>query len=63
MGLCKCRVVTTLFCFQHRVNVCENCLVSEHPTVREDWKTSKNVLRLPCLGSACYRLTSPNLLG
>eukprot|EP00051_Salpingoeca_urceolata_P011446 m.141652 g.141652 ORF g.141652 m.141652 type:complete len:322 (+) comp17124_c0_seq3:192-1157(+) len=32
MGLCKCRVVTTLFCFQHRVNVCENCLVSEHPT-------------------------------
>eukprot|EP00053_Salpingoeca_punica_P007800 m.71001 g.71001 ORF g.71001 m.71001 type:complete len:329 (-) comp14336_c0_seq1:1006-1992(-) len=30
MGLCKCRVVTTLFCFQHRVNVCETCLVNEH---------------------------------
>eukprot|EP00052_Salpingoeca_macrocollata_P025714 m.234443 g.234443 ORF g.234443 m.234443 type:complete len:345 (-) comp22473_c1_seq6:1222-2256(-) len=30
MGLCKCRVVTTLFCFQHRVNVCENCLVKDH---------------------------------
>lgn len=34
MGLCKCRVVTTLFCFQHRVNVCERCLVSDHKTVR-----------------------------
>ncbi|NWV87563.1 ZFPL1 protein, partial [Machaerirhynchus nigripectus] len=33
MGLCKCpkRRVTTLFCFEHRVNVCENCLVSAHP--------------------------------
>lgn len=30
MGLCKCRVVTTLFCFQHRINVCENCLVDKH---------------------------------
>ena len=34
MGLCKCRVVTTLFCFQHRINVCEQCLVRDHPTVR-----------------------------
>ncbi|XP_031950860.1 zinc finger protein-like 1 [Corvus moneduloides] len=33
MGLCKCpkRRVTTLFCFEHRVNVCESCLVSAHP--------------------------------
>ncbi|KAF5394801.1 Zinc finger protein like 1 [Paragonimus heterotremus] len=32
MGLCKCerRRVTTLFCFEHRVNVCEFCLVSSH---------------------------------
>ncbi|XP_033927737.1 zinc finger protein-like 1 [Melopsittacus undulatus] len=33
MGLCKCpkRRVTNLFCFEHRVNVCESCLVSAHP--------------------------------
>ncbi|CAF3741461.1 unnamed protein product [Adineta steineri] len=33
MGLCKCpqRKVSTLFCFKHHVNVCESCLVSEHP--------------------------------
>ena len=33
MGLCKCpqRKVSTLFCFKHHVNVCEYCLVSEHP--------------------------------
>ncbi|GFN97086.1 Zinc finger protein-like 1 [Plakobranchus ocellatus] len=32
MGLCKCpkRKVTNLFCFEHRVNVCENCLVANH---------------------------------
>ncbi|TKR86949.1 hypothetical protein L596_011441 [Steinernema carpocapsae] len=32
MGLCKCpkRKVTNLFCFEHRVNVCENCLVDSH---------------------------------
>lgn len=34
MGLCKCpkRKVTNLFCFEHRVNVCEYCMVSTHPT-------------------------------
>lgn len=32
MGLCKCRVVTTLFCFQCKVNVCENCMVRDHKT-------------------------------
>jgi len=33
MGLCKCpkRKVTTLFCFEHRVNVCEHCLTDGHP--------------------------------
>lgn len=33
MGLCKCpkRVVTTQFCFEHRVNVCEHCMVTNHP--------------------------------
>ncbi|CAJ0939428.1 unnamed protein product, partial [Mesorhabditis belari] len=32
MGLCKCpkRKVTNLFCFEHRVNVCEFCLVDSH---------------------------------
>ncbi|KAI0237174.1 Zinc finger protein-like 1 [Lamellibrachia satsuma] len=32
MGLCKCpkKKVTSLFCFEHRVNVCEHCLVSNH---------------------------------
>jgi len=33
MGLCKCpkRQVTNQFCFEHRVNVCENCMVQSHP--------------------------------
>ena len=32
MGLCKCpnKKVTNLFCFVHRVNVCEHCLVANH---------------------------------
>ncbi|KAG8231155.1 hypothetical protein J437_LFUL011824 [Ladona fulva] len=32
MGLCKCpkRIVTNLFCYEHRVNVCEHCMVSNH---------------------------------
>ncbi|XP_003798682.1 zinc finger protein-like 1 [Otolemur garnettii] len=32
MGLCKCpkRKVTSLFCFEHRVNVCEHCLIANH---------------------------------
>lgn len=35
MGLCKCpkRKVTNLFCFEHRVNVCESCLVTGHHKV------------------------------
>ncbi|KAL6264144.1 hypothetical protein P5V15_004223 [Pogonomyrmex californicus] len=33
MGLCKCpkRRVTNQFCFEHRVNVCEHCMVTSHP--------------------------------
>jgi len=32
MGLCKCprKKVTNLFCFEHRVNVCEHCIVENH---------------------------------
>ena len=35
MGLCKCpkRRVTNQFCFEHRVNVCEWCMVQKHPKV------------------------------
>ncbi|KAL5285359.1 ZFPL1 family protein [Megaselia abdita] len=33
MGLCKCpkRQVTNQFCYEHRVNVCENCMIENHP--------------------------------
>lgn len=32
MGLCKCpkKKVTNLFCYEHRVNVCQNCMVKHH---------------------------------
>lgn len=32
MGLCRCRNVTSFFCFEHRKNVCEQCVVvaSDH---------------------------------
>uniref|UniRef100_A0A670ZM40 Zinc finger protein-like 1 n=1 Tax=Pseudonaja textilis TaxID=8673 RepID=A0A670ZM40_PSETE len=35
MGLCKCpkRKVTNLFCFEHRVNVCEYCIVANHAKI------------------------------
>ena len=35
MGLCKCpqRKVTNQFCFEHRVNVCEHCMVNRHQKV------------------------------
>lgn len=35
MGLCKCpkRLVTNQFCYEHRVNVCEHCMVQSHPKV------------------------------
>ncbi|KAI8921199.1 hypothetical protein DFJ77DRAFT_448956 [Powellomyces hirtus] len=32
MGLCSgCRRVTNLFCFNHRKNVCDQCMLTEHP--------------------------------
>ncbi|KAL7674946.1 hypothetical protein ACOME3_001218 [Neoechinorhynchus agilis] len=33
MGLCRCEAlqVTNLFCYEHQVNVCEECMISEHP--------------------------------
>lgn len=32
MGLCKCpkKEFTSLFCYKHRVNVCQHCMVSRH---------------------------------
>ncbi|KHJ40844.1 Plus-3 domain protein [Trichuris suis] len=32
MGLCKCakKRVTQMFCYEHRVNVCEYCIIEEH---------------------------------
>ncbi|CAB0006949.1 unnamed protein product [Nesidiocoris tenuis] len=32
MGLCKCpkKTVTTMFCYEHRVNVCQHCMVANH---------------------------------
>ncbi|KAF3841328.1 hypothetical protein F7725_007190 [Dissostichus mawsoni] len=50
MGLCKCpkRKVTNLFCFEHRVNVCEHCLVSNHNKV--------NVFHWSCLNDLASRL-------
>uniref|UniRef100_T1I0L6 Zinc finger protein-like 1 homolog n=1 Tax=Rhodnius prolixus TaxID=13249 RepID=T1I0L6_RHOPR len=32
MGLCKCpkKKVTNLFCYEHRVNVCQSCMVKHH---------------------------------
>ena len=42
MGLCKCpkRKVTSLFCYVHKVNVCESCMVEQHPRVSQDDKYS-----------------------
>ena len=34
MGLCKCRAVTGAFCYEHRRNVCERCIVADHKTVQ-----------------------------
>uniref|UniRef100_A0A2K5KJL3 Zinc finger protein-like 1 n=3 Tax=Cercopithecinae TaxID=9528 RepID=A0A2K5KJL3_CERAT len=46
MGLCKCpkRKVTNLFCFEHRVNVCEHCLVANHAKISFTGPASMNVL-------------------
>jgi hypothetical protein len=50
MGLCKCakKKVTNIFCFEHNVNVCEHCLVSDHERVNSylinNKKKSKNII-------------------
>ena len=48
MGLCKCpkRKVTNQFCFEHRVNVCEHCMVSNHPKVNKILVESFNLLNI-----------------
>jgi hypothetical protein len=28
MGLCQCRAVSSIFCFEHKRNICEKCLVN-----------------------------------
>eukprot|EP01088_Endostelium_zonatum_P017048 TRINITY_DN4855_c0_g2_i1.p1 TRINITY_DN4855_c0_g2~~TRINITY_DN4855_c0_g2_i1.p1 ORF type:complete len:263 (+),score=37.45 TRINITY_DN4855_c0_g2_i1:164-952(+) len=32
MGLCKCRKITDLYCFNHKKAVCENCIATDHKT-------------------------------
>nr|CDS33864.1 zinc finger protein 1 [Hymenolepis microstoma] len=58
MGLCKCerKKVTNLFCFEHRVNVCEFCLLSNHPKVNrkcplcnKELDNGEECVRLMCL--------------
>ncbi len=56
MGLCKCpkRRVTNLFCFVHRVNVCEDCMVAQHPRVSDKPRTpSVRLLILAFLHMQC----------
>ena len=41
MGLCKCpkKRVTNLFCFAHKVNVCEHCMVEQHSRVSDAYES------------------------
>jgi hypothetical protein len=32
MGLCQCRGLSSLFCYEHKRNVCESCLTTDGPT-------------------------------
>jgi len=32
MGICTCKNKTILFCFVHKKAVCENCIITQHPT-------------------------------
>lgn len=45
MGLCKCpkKRVTNLFCFAHKVNVCEHCMVEQHSRVSDASKSGRMV--------------------
>ncbi|XP_051170434.1 zinc finger protein-like 1 homolog [Leptopilina boulardi] len=73
MGLCKCpwRRVTNQFCFEHRVNVCENCMVTNHPKCivqsylqwlqDSDWTPvctlcSENLNEGDCVRLICYHV-------
>ncbi|XP_033217588.1 zinc finger protein-like 1 homolog [Belonocnema kinseyi] len=73
MGLCKCpwRRVTNQFCFEHRVNVCENCMVTNHPKCivqsylqwlqDSDWNPicglcSENLSDGDCIRLICYHV-------
>ena len=37
MGICKCnkKRVTQNFCYEHRKNVCEFCMINSHPSVSD----------------------------
>lgn len=68
MGLCKCpkKRVTQHFCFEHRVNVCEFCMVNAHPMCvvqpylqwLEDssFKTKCSLCQLNLANEECLRL-------
>lgn len=68
MGLCKCpkRQVTNQFCFEHRVNVCEHCMVTSHPKCivqsylqwlkDSDYDSSCHLCRNPLEQEDCIRL-------
>jgi len=73
MGLCKCpkRKVTNQFCFEHRVNVCEYCMVSSHSTCPvqsylqwlqdSDYNPNCFFCESPLAGEECVRLTCYHL--
>lgn len=69
MGLCKCpkRKVTNQFCYEHRVNVCEYCMVTNHPKCvvqsylqwlqDSDYNPSCELCRKELASENCVRLT------
>lgn len=54
MGLCKCpkRKVTNQFCFEHRVNVCEHCMVTNHSKVSTPIKDLMIIIRITSSNSS-----------
>lgn len=68
MGICKCRKRTDLFCFNHKVAVCEDCVLAEHETCHVktyvEWLTdstfsepSCGICRQEVEPGRCLRLT------
>ncbi|KFM80390.1 Zinc finger protein-like 1, partial [Stegodyphus mimosarum] len=69
MGLCKCpkKKVTNQFCFEHRVNVCEHCMVSNHSKCvvqsylqwlqDSDYDPNCHICRTELAEGDCIRLT------